>query len=156
MVTDAGGNPLPNVPVAFTIQPGNSGASGAWKPTDALTVRTTTGSGNNGTVLGQATAPTLTANGTTGTFSVNVTVPGSPAAFTIKMQNKGKVSVPNVLGMTQANATDAINGELLNVTLNPLPNLKIPVGNVFGQNPIVNTQVNVGTAVVIDVSLGPP
>src|SRR5207244_761201 len=66
------------------------------------------------------------------------------------------VSVPNVVGATQANATTAITGAGLVVgTVTSASSLAVPAGSVISQNPIAGTQVGSGTAVNMVVSTGP-
>ena len=75
-VKDASSNPVSGVTVTFTA-PG-SGASGTFS--GGLTTATATTNSS-----GVATAPTFTANGTTGTYTVTATVSGvaTPANFNL-------------------------------------------------------------------------
>ena len=72
---DAGSNPVPGVTVTFTA-PG-SGASARFSGLTTATAVTD--------VSGIATPPTLTANGTTGSYAVTATAPGvaTPASFNL-------------------------------------------------------------------------
>ena len=74
-VRDAGSNPVSGVTVTFTA-PG-SGASARFSGLTTATAVTN--------ASGIATAPTLTANGTTGTYAVTATAPGvaTPASFNL-------------------------------------------------------------------------
>jgi hypothetical protein len=73
-VTDAFGNPIPGASVTFTATAGAGGASA-----------TIAGSGTATTnAQGIATAPTVTAGHTAGSFTISASVPGaSPAIFTL-------------------------------------------------------------------------
>jgi len=74
-VTDASGNPVPNVTVTFAAPASRASATFAGGTTTATT--------NNS---GVATAATVTANGTAGSYTVTATTAGSAgnAAFTLK------------------------------------------------------------------------
>ena len=66
------------------------------------------------------------------------------------------VAVPNVVGMTQAAATTAITSAGLVVgTVNTQYDAAIPAGQVISQSPTAGTNVAVGSAVDLVVSLGP-
>ena len=66
------------------------------------------------------------------------------------------VSVPNVAGMTQANAESAITGLGLSVgTVTQANHTGIPAGSVISQDPAALTSVAPGTPVDLVVSLGP-
>ena len=66
------------------------------------------------------------------------------------------VSVPDVVGLTQANAEAAIVGAGLVVGAVTTANSNtVPVGDVISQNPVVGTGVAPGSTVNIEVSLGP-
>ena len=74
MVTDAYGNAVPNAPVTFTAPA--SGASGTFA--NGRVTETDTSAAD-----GQATSSTLTANGTTGAFTVTAADGGSSATFNL-------------------------------------------------------------------------
>ena len=78
--------------------------------------------------------------------AVNLTVSSGPA----------RVSVPDVVGMTQAAATAAIAGTGL-VLRTEIAQSSSPVaaGNVINVSPVAGTSVNVGYAVNLTVSSGP-
>jgi beta-lactam-binding protein with PASTA domain len=67
------------------------------------------------------------------------------------------VAVPNVVGLTQADATAAITS--VNLTVGAVTNdssTTVPAGSVVSQSPIADTQVATGSAVALVVSSGPP
>jgi hypothetical protein len=74
-VTDAAGNRVQGAGVTFTVVPGSKGASGTFSSSPAMPIITTSS--------GFAVAPVLTANCVAGTFTVNVTVGSSTAAYTL-------------------------------------------------------------------------
>ena len=74
-VTDAGGNAMAGVLVAFSVTPGTGGASGTFSSNPPMPVPTNQS--------GSATAPVLTANGTAGTFTVTASVGALTVTFTL-------------------------------------------------------------------------
>jgi streptogramin lyase len=74
-VTDASGNPLSGWPVTFGVTPGATGASGTFSPNPPMPILSNQS--------GSATAPTLTANGIAGTFTVTATVNALSVTFTL-------------------------------------------------------------------------
>lgn len=64
------------------------------------------------------------------------------------------VLVPNVLGMTEANATSTLQGAGFNVSVNPVEN-NAPIGQVVSQTPF-GVDAEYGSTVIIDVSAGVP
>jgi len=82
----------------------------------------------------------------TGTVTVPVTAP----------TQAGQVSVPNVVGSTQAAATSAITNAGLKVgTVTTASSSSVPLGNVMQQTPAAGTVVASGSAVNLVVSIGP-
>ncbi len=68
----------------------------------------------------------------------------------------GPVAVPNVLNLTQAAATAAINGAgLVLGTVSQSSSTTVPAGSVISQNPNAGTNVAAGSAVALIVSTGP-
>ncbi|MEO8739000.1 MAG: PASTA domain-containing protein [Casimicrobiaceae bacterium] len=66
------------------------------------------------------------------------------------------VLVPNVVGLTQAAATSAINAASLVVgTVTSQSSASVPAGNVISQNPLAGATVASGSAVDLVVSTGP-
>src|SRR4029078_5561833 len=66
-------------------------------------------------------------------------------------------AVPNVGGLTQTAATSAITTAGLTVgNGTTASSTTVPSGSVISQNPTAATQVNVGSAVALVVSSGPP
>ena len=84
--------------------------------------------------------------------SVNV---GSPVNLVVS-SGPAKVSVPNVVGDTQAAATTAITGAGLVVgTVTQQSSSTVALGDVISESPTAGTSVNVGSAVNLVVSSGP-
>ena len=78
--------------------------------------------------------------------AVNLVVSTGPA----------QVSVPNVVGQTQAAATTAITGAGLSVgTVTTASSSTVASGNVISESPSAGTSVNTGSAVNLVVSTGP-
>ena len=66
------------------------------------------------------------------------------------------MTVPNVVGQTQAAATAAITGAGLVVgTVTQQSSATVPAGSVISQNPLSGTSVAAGSAVSLVVSTGP-
>ena len=81
-------------------------------------------------------------------------------AFTISVETIPplviNVTVPDVIGMPQAEAESTIAGANLSIGVIITSNSgTVPVGNVISQNPSAGTSVSEGSVVDIDVSLGP-
>ena len=67
-----------------------------------------------------------------------------------------QVTVPDVVGLSQAEAEAAIVGSGLTVgSVTTANSDTVPAGNVIGQNPTAGSSVAPGTAVDLEVSLGP-
>jgi beta-lactam-binding protein with PASTA domain len=96
-----------------------------------------------GNVMGQSPdAETSVAPGS----SVNLIISTGPA-----------VTVPNVVGMSQTDAQDAITSAGLSVGLvTPTSSPTISAGKIIGQNPNAKTAVPQGSAVNLILSSGPP
>jgi len=81
---------------------------------------------------------------------------GSAVALTVS-QGPAPVSVPNVVGMSQANAQAAITAAMLvagNITTTS--SSTVAAGSVISQTPTSGTLVSQGTAVALVISSGPP
>ena len=76
-VKDAAGNAIAGAAVTFTCVPGSKGSSGTFASSPAMPILTTT--------AGYATAPSLTANNTAGTFTVTASVSGLSANTTFSL-----------------------------------------------------------------------
>jgi len=77
------------------------------------------------------------------------------AAFALFGADQKKISVPNVTGLTLAQAKSKLVGAGLVVDqVNPLPN-DLPKNTVLSQNPPADAQVSTGTSVDLTVSSGP-
>lgn len=95
-----------------------------------------------------------------GDFPITVTVtdnksPPVEQSFTITVKVVN-VTVPNVVGLSQAAAQTAITGANLTVgTITQASSATVPAGNVISQNPVANTSVAKNTAVALEISTGP-
>jgi hypothetical protein len=82
-------------------------------------------------------------------------VTGSAVALVVST-GPPPVATPNVVGLEQAAATNAITGAGLTIgTVATASSSTVPAGFVIGQNPIGGTQVVTGSAVALVVSSGP-
>jgi hypothetical protein len=127
------------------------------------------------TVLGQAQAnasAALIAAGLTVTVTTanNSTIPvgaviaqsplggeSVPLGTTVALVVSLGPAVPNVVGVTQANATTMIVGAGLMVgTVTSATSTTVPAGRVMSQNPAGGVSVTPGTPVNLVVSIGPP
>ena len=79
----------------------------------------------------------------------DVTIP-NPAADGGVRQN----TVPNVVGLSQADATAALTGADFVVVVNTATSTTVPAGTVISQNPAGGTTRNFGSNVTITVSIG--
>jgi hypothetical protein len=153
-VTDAGDNPLSGWEVKFraAVVPADPGGDFAGPNSqNGLFCKVKTGAD------GRSTADPLTANRNVGAWRVGVTVTGTNLTNSFKMQNVGKVAVPNVVGMTQVAATTAIIAAKLNLgNVTMKSSNTVARGNVISQNPAAGTNVNAGSSVDLTVSTGKP
>lgn len=68
-----------------------------------------------------------------------------------------EVAVPNVVGQSEVEATEAIEALGLRVRVrNSAPNAKVPAGAVSEQSPLAGTTVKTGQIVGVTLSLGAP
>ncbi len=72
-------------------------------------------------------------------------------------QGKGKVTVPNVVGQNGVAAKSLLESTAFGfvVTVTPEPNDTVPSGSVIRTDPLVDTQVDKGSAITLFVSSGP-
>ncbi|WP_455375377.1 PASTA domain-containing protein [Kaarinaea lacus] len=75
------------------------------------------------------------------------------AGTTVTLVVSDGVAVPNVINMSETNATTALTDLGFTVTTNYLSN-SAPMGQVFNQNPLQGTNLNLGSLISIDVSTG--
>ena len=69
----------------------------------------------------------------------------------------GQVSVPNVVGLAQAAAEAAITAAALIVgTITKANSATVAAGNVISQTPVAGASAQLGSAINLTVSLGPP
>jgi hypothetical protein len=99
IVVDAYGNPVAGVPVIFTVQAKN-GAGGSFAGASSVTVDTDAD--------GLATAPTLTANGTAGSFTIGVSA-GSAGGLSDSFGLTNTAAAPLAVASTPANT--ALQGD---------------------------------------------
>ena len=82
-------------------------------------------------------------------------VPGTAVALVVST-GPANVSVPNVVGLTQAAASTAItNAGLVVGPLTLTNSATVPAGSVISQNPAAGASVVPGSAVALSISLGP-
>ncbi len=82
--------------------------------------------------------------------TVNVVVSKGP-----EPTDPNKVTITNVVGKTQAEATTILTDLGLTVKVTEAYSDKVPAGNVISSNPIAGSSVNKGSEVTITVSKGP-
>ncbi len=89
------------------------------------------------------------------TLNLNLSLaPGAPPSTITP--GGASVTVPNVVGLTQAAATTAITGAgLVLGTVTTQPSATVPAGNVISQDPAAGASVATGTSVALVVSSGP-
>ena len=159
--------PAPTLP-AFTVSASCApDATGVITITDvggAMTVPFTWHLSLNGTPIatgsfqltaGQST--TVNTSGIFGTLALDVLDPSNVAIASASMFCPTRqVSVPNVLGMTQAAATTAVTSAGLVVgTVTSTRSATVPAGRVISESPTAGTNVAAGSAVNLVVSSGP-
>jgi RHS repeat-associated protein len=82
-------------------------------------------------------------------------LPGTPVNLVISLGVQ-PVTVPQMVGLSQANAEAAIFAAGLALgSVNSLYSASVPVGNVISHTPVAGTVVSPGTGVSLVVSLGP-
>jgi hypothetical protein len=82
-------------------------------------------------------------------------VSGGSAVDIVVSQGPVPISVPNVVGMTQAAAQTAVTAAGLTVgTVTTAYHSTVPAGSVISQSPIAGTQVSSGSAVDLMISSG--
>ena len=105
--------------------------------------QTTTGTTTGGTTTGGTT----TGRTTTGRTTTGQTQPPPPPA--------GPATVPDVVGLTQAQATKALHDEGLKPSFQFVPSQQDPEGTVVAQAKPGGTTLQRGDAVGVNVSVGP-
>ena len=150
-IADTYGNPIytQNVPITFqgvnpAKAPGGTFAGPNTNPKNATLCTPKTNA------VGSATSDPLTANANVGgPFNVTASAPNLKST-TFKLQIVGQVTVPNVLGMTVAQATAALLAQKLNVSVGPAG----ATGYVLLQLPLAGAQVDVGTTINLVAAAG--
>jgi len=82
-------------------------------------------------------------------------LPGSVVGLVVSI-GPALVTVPNVVGSTQATASAVISGAGLGVGITNANSTTIVAGNVISQTPAAGTPVPAGSVVTLLVSIGPP
>jgi uncharacterized protein (TIGR03437 family) len=98
-------------------------------------------------------------NGSTGSAFVTFTdaTTNNAATYTLVTYTPPQVTVPNVVGLTQAAATTAIQNAGLSVgAVTTQSSATLPAGRVIGQNPGAASQLPQGSSVSLVVSSGQP
>ena len=132
---------IPNV-VGQTQAAASTAITGAGLTVGAIT-QAFSASVPSGTVISQS----LAAGG--------YVAPGTAVALTVS-KGPQPVTVPNVVGLTQAAASTAITGASLTVgTVTQAYSASVPSGTVIDQTPAAGGSVAPGTAVALTVSKGP-
>jgi len=75
-------------------------------------------------------------------------------AVSLGKEPSGNVSVPDVMGMTEADAVSAIEGAGLVPAVEQLASADVPAGSVGYQFPAAGAQVSPGSEVLVAVSSG--
>jgi beta-lactam-binding protein with PASTA domain len=120
----------------------------------------TTALTNAGLVLGTVTtaaSPTVAAGSVISQSpTAGTNVNSSSAVNLVVSSGPAQISVPNVVGQTQANATSAITSAgLVLGTVTTAASPTVAAGSVISQSPVAGTNVNSGSAVALVVSSGP-
>jgi beta-lactam-binding protein with PASTA domain len=80
----------------------------------------------------------------------------TPTSISLSVGSSATMTVPNVVGLTQAAATSAITGAGLTVgAVSTSSSSTVPSGNVISESPVAGTSVASGSAVSLVVSTGP-
>jgi len=146
LTTAQGNSPISGEIITFTL------GSGAGAQTCSGTTDTT---GTAGCSIGSVNQPTGSSTLTT-SFAGDGTYQEASVSTNITI-SAASVSVPNVVGLTQAAATTAITGAGLVVgTVTTQSSSTVPAGAVISQNPTSGTLVAPGSSVNLVVSTGPP
>ena len=81
--------------------------------------------------------------------------PGSTVNLDVSAGPIPTVTVPNLVGLTEADALNTLTGVGLVGVVSARPYASVPVGVVIGQSLVGGTQVSPNTSVYLDVSAGP-
>ena len=124
VVKDSGTNPVPNVNVTFTVVPGVGGAGGTF-PGNVTSVVIATDSN------GLATAPTLTANSSPGTFTVTAAAQGDGStSFSLTNLHGNPSTITTVAGSGQSATINtpfstALQALVKDAGNNPVPGVSV-------------------------------
>jgi beta-lactam-binding protein with PASTA domain len=78
-----------------------------------------------------------------------------PLGGTVQVTVAGLVTVPSVVGMTTAQATQLLEPLSLKLVIGGSVANSAPAGTILSQSPVANTQVQPGSTVTVQTSLGP-
>jgi RHS repeat-associated protein len=110
-----------------------------------------------GTVTTQSSSTVAAGNVISESPTAGTLVNLGSAVDLVVSSGPAQVAVPNVVGQTQAAAGTAITGAGLTVgTVTTQSSSTVAAGNVISESPTAGTLVNVGSAVDLVVSSGPP
>jgi RHS repeat-associated protein len=157
-----------NVPPSFTSIPVTQATEGQGYSyqaaaidgnSDPLSYALTNNPPQGMTITGTGLITWIPSAAQVGDFPVTVTVTDGKSApveqsftITVKVAN---VTVPDVVGLTQAAAQTAITGANLTVgTITQSSSANVPAGNVISQNPVANTSVAKNSAIALEISTG--
>jgi beta-lactam-binding protein with PASTA domain len=88
--------------------------------------------------------------------AAGTSAPAGSAVALVRSLGPAPVTVPNVVGLTEAAARTAITGATLTVGVITTANhATVPLGSIISQNPAAGTSAPVGAAVALVRSLGP-
>ncbi len=156
-------------PVTYTVTYGDSGAMSVTLSSGDITLNGSGTAFGTVAVTGSDLTRTVTISGISGDGALGISIvpgtavdsAGNPAlgvgpSATFQVVSTPPVTVPDVVGQTQAAATSAITGAGLVVgTTTNGSSADQPVGNVYRQNPAAGVSVGSGTAVNIVVAANP-
>jgi beta-lactam-binding protein with PASTA domain len=137
----------------FSTTPFTVGGAGYDRLLDNVTINSTTATAVTVTNITAPTAP-ITIDTAKGSPSGVLDITNGPA--TLPAGTLGSVSVPNVVGDTQAAAGTAITGAGLTVgTVTQAASATVASGEVISENPAAGASAASGSAVALVVSTGP-
>jgi outer membrane lipase/esterase len=148
-VASAGGGSCPNAPIAAAGGGTLSYPTGATIPSGGCTITLS--------VKATSTSSKTYYTDTIPAGALQTNDGNSPAAASATLTVLVAVTVPNVVGLTQSQATTALQaaGLVLGAVTHAQGPTGIPFNDVFAQNPVAAASVAGGSAVGITISTGP-